>query len=67
MWEQVREFVVPLHVRAHKGDPLNELADASAKRAVTLPVGRALLRGWDYALSRFVSVHDACPSLKPWW
>ena len=63
-WEQVREFVVPIHVRAHQGDPLNELADASAKRATTMPVSRTLLRGWDCALSRFVSVRDACPSLN---
>ena len=67
MWSGVREFVTPVHVRAHKGDPLNELADASAKRATTMPAGRVLLRGWDYTLSRFVGVHAACPSLKPWW
>ena len=67
MWSRVREFVTPVHGRAHKGDPLGELADASAKRATTMPAGRILLRGWVYTLSRFVGVHAACRSLKPWW
>ena len=64
MWSRVREFVTPVHVRAHKGDPLNELADAQPSVQQPWPAGRVLLRGWDYTLSRFVGVHAACPSLK---
>ena len=66
-WKRVKDFVIPLHVRAHKGDPLNELADAAAKRAVNMPLGRMLVRSWDFVLSRFVGVSEACPSLRPWW
>ena len=41
-WEPVRDFLRISHVRAHTGEPLNELADSSAKYAATFSHNKVL-------------------------
>ena len=66
-WARVEFSVVARHVRAHKGDPLNELADSAAKYAVKMRPRKQLYRSWDFTLARFTELSEPPLSLLPWW
>ena len=66
-WEPVRDFLRISHVRAHTGEPLNELADSSAKYAATFSHNKVLYRNWDFSLSRFASFRADPLTLAHWW
>ncbi|CAE7323356.1 unnamed protein product [Symbiodinium sp. CCMP2592] len=68
-WSFLQDSIQIAHVRAHQGDPLNELADATAKHAVRLMHSRIVYRSWDYGLSKFTEDSFTIPRSSeayPW-
>ena len=61
LWEEVSSYTSVKHVRAHQGEPLNELADECAKQAVLLPHTRMIIRRRDYGISYFEDSSITCP------
>ena len=66
LWSQVHKWVRPVHVKAHTGHPLNELADLAAKAAALQTHALTLVRNATFSLARFVAKGEELSPLHVW-
>ncbi|CAE7836810.1 nmt [Symbiodinium sp. CCMP2592] len=67
LWHRCRSRVRAMHVRAHKGHALNELADRTAKQALEFPAGHYFVRTLDASRAFVPPQNSALPAFCDWW
>ena len=66
LWQEVRHACLVMHVKAHHGHPLNEVADIAAKQAVLFQHMQVLTRRPDYSCAVFSAPGAELPPLHVW-